>query len=93
MIKVVTNKGVELNIDETVCDDIYYLEALAAAEDDVVNYIKALTMLLGKEQKTLLYKSLEDVNGRVPIASVNEAFTEIMTKAGEEIKNSSSSPA
>lgn len=88
MITIKTDKGLELTIDERVCDDIYFLEALAEAESDVVQYVKALTMLLGKEQKTRLYKSLEDVNGRVPIESVNEAFVEIMNKAGEEVKNS-----
>lgn len=88
MINVTTDKGLELQIDEKVCDDIYFLETLAEAEDNVIKYIKALTMLLGKEQKDKLYKSLENEDGRVPIEAVNEAFTDIMTKAGEEVKNS-----
>ena len=88
MINVKLSNGLELVIDEAVCDDIYFVETLAAVQEDALNYVKVFDMLLGKDQKLKLYKSLEDEHGRVPIATLNAAFEEIMTKAGEEVKNS-----
>ena len=87
MVTVKLDNGFEATIEPEQLDDMYFIEALAGIENNVLELSKALSMLLGDEQKKALYKSLE-VNGKVPLQAVNDAITEIMTKAGEEIKNS-----
>ena len=87
MVSVKLQNGFEAKVEPEQLNDMYFIEALSQLESDILALPKVCTMLLGKEQKDALYKSLE-VDGRVPIESVNEAITEIMTKAGEETKNS-----
>ena len=57
-------------------------------EANITKLSKVCTILLGEEQKYELYKSLEDERGKVPLEAVNNAIEEIMTKAGDEVKNS-----
>lgn len=87
MVKVKLNNGFEVSIEPEQLNDMYFIEALAEVETNILKLSKVCSMLLGEDQKKALYKSLE-INGRVPLEAVNEAVTEIMTKAGEEVKNS-----
>ena len=66
---------------------MYFVEALAQLESNVLALPKVCTMLLGDDQKQALYKSLEDKDGRVKLEAVNDAITEILEKAGEGTKN------
>lgn len=87
MITVKLQNGFEAKIEPEQLNDIYFVEELARIESDIIALPKVCKMLLGEEQKNALYKSLEDENGRVKLEAVGEAVTEIMTKAGEEVKN------
>lgn len=87
MVKVRLDNGFEAHIDPEQLNDMYFIEALAEVENNIIKLSKVCSMLLGEDQKKALYGSLE-VNGRVPLEAVDEAITEIMTKAGEEVKNS-----
>lgn len=88
MVKVRLDNGFECTIEPEQLNDMYFIEALAEVETNIVQLSKVCTMLLGAEQKRALYKSLENEEGRVPLQAINDAVTEIMTKAGEEVKNS-----
>lgn len=87
MVTVKLQNGFKVKVDPEQLNDMYFVEALAQVESDILALPKVCAMLLGEEQKKALYKSLEDENGRVKLEAVSEAITEIMTKAGEETKN------
>jgi len=87
MKTVKLTNGFEVKVEPDELNDMYFVEALAEIETDVLALPKVMKMMLGDEQKKALYKSLEDENGRVPIEAITDAITEIMTKAGEESKN------
>lgn len=87
MKTVKLKNGFEVKVEPDELNDMYFVEALADIETDVLALPKVMKMMLGDEQKKALYKSLEDENGRVPIEAITDAITEIMTKAGEESKN------
>lgn len=88
MVKGKTESGFEFKIEEAQLDDMEFMEALSDVQDDPLVFPKVCRMLLGEEQKKKLYDHLRDENGKVPIAAVNEAITEIMTVSGEKLKNS-----
>lgn len=88
MVKGKTESGFEFEIDETVADDMEFMEMLGEAMEDVFKFPKVIKQLLGEEQKKRLYDHLRSENGRVPIEKTSEAFTEIMNLAGESLKNS-----
>ena len=87
MKTVKLTNGFEVKVEPDELNDMYFVEALAEIETDVLALPKVMKMMLGDEQKKALYKSLEDENGRVPIEAITDAITEIMTKACEESKN------
>lgn len=88
MIKGVTKNGFCFEIDEARADNMEFLEALAETQENALAFPKVCSMLLGEEQKKRLYDYLRDENGRVPIADVEEAITDIMASSGEQVKNS-----
>ena len=88
MVTVKLDNGFEAHVEPDQLNDMYFIEALADVENNIVKLSKVCSMLLGDEQKFALYKTLEDENGKVPLPAVNDAISEIMTKAGEEVKNS-----
>ncbi len=88
MITVELSNGFKAKVEPDDLNDIYFIEALAGMEANITKLSKVCTILLGEEQKYELYKSLEDERGKVPLEAVNNAIEEIMTKAGDEVKNS-----
>ena len=88
MVKGTTTSGFKFEIDETVADDMEFMEALADAMDDAVKFPKVIERLLGAEQKKSLYDHIRGNGKRVSIEKTIEEFTEIMNLAGEELKNS-----
>ena len=88
MIKGETKSGFKFEIDETIADDMEFLEALAEAQDDVTRFPKVIEALLGKDQKKALYEHVKGNGKRVSIEKTVEEFTDIMNTAGEQTKNS-----
>jgi len=88
MVTVKLQNGFEAKVEPEQLNDMYFVEALAEMDSNILVLPKVCTMLLGDEQKKALYKSLEDENGKVKLEDVGGAITEIMTAAGEETKNS-----
>lgn len=87
MVKVKLDNGFEVKVEPEQLNDMYFVEALAQVDTNILVLPKVCTMLLGEEQKSALYKSLEDESGRVKLEAVSDAIIEIMSKAGEEVKN------
>lgn len=88
MVTGKTTTGFEFEIDETIADDMEFVEALSEAMDDAIRFPKVITRLLGEEQKKRLYDHIRRDDGRVSVEKTVEEFTEIMNLAGENSKNS-----
>ena len=81
--------GFEYSIDEQTLDDMRFLDALEEADDgSPLAASKVCKMLLGKEQRDALYKTISPKGGRVPIADAFECIKEILEAMGDEGKNS-----
>ena len=83
-----TKSGFQFKIDEQKLNDMEFLDALAGAQEDGLQFSKVCTMMLGEEQKKRLYDHLRNEEGRVPIEDMQETIIEIMSNSGDEIKNS-----
>ena len=88
MVRGKTTSGFEFEIDESIADDMEFMEALADAMDDAIRFPKVIEQLLGTEQKKKLYDHVKGGGKRVSIEKTIAEFTEIMNLAGEGLKNS-----
>ena len=88
MVKGTTKSGFKFEIHETLADDMEFIEALSAAMDDAIKFPNVIEQLLGTEQKKRLYDHVRGDGKRVSVEKTVAEFTEIMTIAGEELKNS-----
>ena len=79
--------GFEYSIDDSVLDDMEFVDLLADTEDDPLKIGRVALMLLGKEQKKNLYDHLRTDDGRVPVTSMNDAIEKIFNALGDEAKN------
>lgn len=79
--------GFDFSFDETVADDMRFVDLLVEADDESGSMVRKLRavermvdMLLGKEQRERLYEHIAGQNdGRVPVSAFQECFQEIMT--------------
>lgn len=83
MKTIETDSGFKCKIDETVLDDMRFLELIATLDENPLNLPAFLEKFLGEKQKEKLYKHIETKDGRVPITALQDILAEIMTKAGE----------
>ncbi len=88
MVRGKTESGFEFEIDESIADDMEFMESLADAMDDSIRFPKVLEQLLGTDQKKRLYDHIRGDGKRVSIEKTIAEFTEIMNLAGENLKNS-----
>ena len=88
-----TSSGFKFKIDEVDLNDMEFIELMAEAEENPLKYPKMVERMLGKEQKKKLYDHVRTKEGRVPPDAIDEEVEEIFILAGEDAKNSESSPA
>ena len=88
-----TSSGFKFKIDEVDLNDMEFIELMAEAEENPLKYPKMVERMLGKEQKKKLYDHVRTKEGRVPPDAIDEEVEEIFILAGEDAKNSASSPA
>ena len=88
-----TSSGFKFKIDEVDLNDMEFIELMAEAEENPLKYPKMVERMLGKEQKQKLYDHVRTKGGRVPPDAIDKEVEEIFTLAGEDAKNSESSPA
>lgn len=87
--------GFHYEFDETVADDMRFVDLLVAAMDEDLSVpkqlqtlVKVIDTLLGREQRDRLYDFIaEQNNGRVPVGVFRDCFTEIMTGEDNSLKN------
>ena len=88
-----TSSGFKFKIDEVDLNDMEFIEIMAEAEENPLKYPKMVERMLGKEQKKKLYDHVRTKGGRVPPDAIDKEVEEIFILAGEDAKNSESSPA
>lgn len=88
-----TSSGFKFKIDEVDLNDMEFIELMAEAEENPLKYPKMVERMLGKEQKQKLYDHVRTKEGRVPPDAIANVVEEIFILAGEDAKNSESSPA
>ena len=79
--------GFHYEFDETVADDMRFVDLLVAAMDETLSVprqlqvlVKVIDTLLGKEQRERLYEHIaKEHDGRVPVGVFRDCFGEIMT--------------
>lgn len=79
--------GFVFEFDETVADDMRFVDLLAEAADESASRLRQLkaverlvNMLLGSEQRARLYDHIAaEYGGRVPVDVFKDCFREIMT--------------
>ena len=88
-----TSSGFKFKIDEVDLNDMEFIEIMAEAEENPLKYPKMVERMLGKEQKKKLYDHVRTKEGSVPPDAIDKEVEEIFILAGEDAKNSESSPA
>lgn len=92
MVKGKTKSGFAYSIDEAVTNDMLFIESLAKADKgDLMALSSILVTLLGEKQKEKLYEHVKDKDGHVPIDKTVAEVTDILSGAGETLKNSRTS--
>lgn len=89
MIRGKTDSGFEFEIEESRLDDMEVLDLMCEIDRDNIAVMPELSdTLFGKKQKKKLYDHLRTEQGNVPIEAFVNEVTEILNKAGEQVKNS-----
>ena len=88
MRKGKTESGFEFEIDERRLNDMRFMVILRKAQTDALLFVDVLEQMLGEEQMEKLFKHLEDEDGYVPVDATGNIVAEIMTLAGDDVKNS-----
>jgi len=83
-MKKVTVKGLQLELDENILDDMEFIDALAEA--DTKGPSQAVQMFF-KDEKPKVYNHCR-VDGRVSAEKVGELLMDAIDALGEEGKNS-----
>lgn len=84
--KIELENGFKCTIDDTVLDDMEFVDLLADCEENPHHIGKLVLMLLGGENKKALYDHLRQ-DGRVPVSKITEAVEQIFNSLGDTAKN------
>ena len=85
--KIELENGFKCTIEDSVLDDMEFVDLLAELEDNPLKIGKVAEMLFGKEQKKKLYDHLRTKDGRVPVTAMNDAIEQAFNALGDESKN------
>ena len=88
MKTITTEEGFVIEIDEEAFDDMEVLDMLSEVDENALVLPKLLIKTLGADGKKALYDFARNDKGRVPSGKALSIFQEIMTRAGEKVKNS-----
>lgn len=83
-------KGVTLDIDKSVLDNMELVDALTEmqSDEDVMSVSKVTKLVLGEKNRRKLYEKLRTDKGNVPVAEVSEAVKAVFEALGDSSKNS-----
>ena len=80
--------GFEYEVDDSVCDDMEMVDALAEAQStNPLAISTVIQKLLGEDQKKVLYDLVRRKDGTVPIEEVTNSVVEIFEQMGVAGKN------
>ena len=86
MRKGTTSTGFVFEFDETLFEDMEFIELLAEADANGMMFPRFLDRMLGEDQKKKLYDHVRGEDSRVNIADVKREVVEMM-EASEDTKN------
>ncbi len=86
MITGKTSCGFEYKIEDAVLDDMELVDALANLEESPTEISKIVRLLLGEDQKKVLYDTVRTPEGRVPVKAVMQAVEEIFSAKNSTVK-------
>ena len=86
MIKGTLECGFEYEIDETVYEEMEFLDALSEMTENGLKFSTVVKMLFGEEQRNKLYKHLKASGIKPTIGVIGDIVYEIIT-ATDEGKN------
>ena len=89
MKKGKTDTGFDFEIDDKALDNMELLDAIAEvdADENPLAISRVISLLLGKEQKKMLYEHCRADDGRVPIDALVKEVANIFEQMGEQGKN------
>ena len=91
MRHIKTKSGFEVDIDESVVDNMEFVDILTEIDDESTpapfGLSRICSMVLGKKNKKALYEHLRDEHGNVPPDKVEAELMEIILGLGKEAKN------
>lgn len=89
MITGKTKSGFAFSVDESVTNDMEFVDLLADAEmNDGIKMSRVVRRVLGDEQRKALYDHLRDEKGMVAASAVEEEMEDIFEAFGKKGKNS-----
>ena len=89
MKKIVLENGLELDVNESALNNMELLDALAEmTEENALALSKVVRLMLGKENRRILYDYIRKEDGTVPLEQIDKCVTEILNLLGEAGKNS-----
>lgn len=89
MKKIVLENGLELDVNESALNNMELLDALAEmTEENALALSKVVRLMLGKENRRILYDYIRKEDGTVPLEEIDKCVTEILNLLGDQGKNS-----
>ena len=89
MRKIVLENGLELEVNENALNNMELLDALAEmTEENALALSKVVRLMLGKENRRVLYDYIRKEDGTVPLEQIDKCVTEILNLLGDQGKNS-----
>lgn len=85
-MKITTESGLKLDIDENIFDDMELIDALAELKENPIAISTVVKMMFGAEGKKQLYEHCRNEKGRVETARVNDEIADIFRKMTEKLK-------
>lgn len=79
-----TSTGFRFDVDETILDDIEFLEKIADAFNDGFTMFQVIEDLLGKDGKKRLYDHVRNDKGKATLSAVSNELGEIFDALSKE---------
>ncbi|MFQ6794670.1 MAG: hypothetical protein ACLRT4_18085 [Thomasclavelia sp.] len=86
-MKIETNIGLTLEVDDNLADDWEFVEMLAETEENPTRFILLVKRMIGETQYKILKEEVRRKEGKVSTTTMIKIIEEILEKSGQEIKN------
>ena len=87
-MKGTLKNGFKFEVDDSIMDDMEFIELYRKAQDDPMYYIDVLTRMLGEDQKKALYESVRGKDGVVHVTDGDYPVTDALSEIFEAIQKS-----